>query len=250
MNDGRYSTFIDMKKMKENGLICDEKALIHQRQIDEICRIIKERMEYGEYYPSKKVKSENDVISIFARRGAGKTTFVKSLKKLIREHVNQDAFHGIDCSKLVVIDVIEPNQIQKKENFMVRFLASIHDKFLYLMDDQNKSESARRRFEEATTALYEALPIIDGVGKIGVYADWTDVDYVADNFVNLAMKAKDLERRFHEYINVALNILEKKSLLFILDDCDVNIEKTFEILETIRLYPQIRNLSGFVGFCL
>ena len=24
MNDGRYSTFIDMKKMKENGLICDD----------------------------------------------------------------------------------------------------------------------------------------------------------------------------------------------------------------------------------
>lgn len=242
MNDGRYSTFIDMKKMKENGVICDEKALIHQRQIDEICRIIKERMEYGEYNPSQKIKSENDVISIFARRGAGKTTFVKSLKKLIREHVNKDTFHGIDCSKLVVIDVIEPNQIQKKENFMIRFLASIHGKFLYLMEDQNKSESARRRFDEATTALYEALPIIDGVGKIGMYADWTDVDYVADNFVNLAMKAKDLERRFHEYINVALSILEKKSLLFILDDCDVNIEKTFEILETIRLYftsPQI-----------
>ena len=95
MNDGRYSTFIDMKKMKENGLICDEKALIHQRQIDEICRIIKERMEYGEYNPSQKIKSENDVISIFARRGAGKTTFVKSLKKLISEHVNRDEFHGI-----------------------------------------------------------------------------------------------------------------------------------------------------------
>lgn len=242
MNDGRYSTFIDMKKMKENGLICDEKALIHQRQIDEICRIIKERMEYGDYNPSQKIKSENDVISIFARRGAGKTTFVKSLKKLIREHVNQDEFHGIDCGKLVVIDVIEPNQIQKKENFMIRFLASIHGKFLYLMEDKNISESERRRFDEVTTALYEALPIIDGVGKLGVYADWTDVDYVADNFVNLAMKAKDLERRFHEYINVALSILKKKSLLFILDDCDVNIEKTFEILETIRLYftsPQI-----------
>ena len=81
MNDERYSTFIDMKKMKENGLICDEKALIHQRQIDEICRIIKERMEYGEYNPSQKIKSENDVISIFARRGAGKTTFVKSFSK-------------------------------------------------------------------------------------------------------------------------------------------------------------------------
>lgn len=55
MNDGNFSTFIDMKKMKDNGLICDEKALIHQRQIDEICRIIKERMEYGEYNPSQRL---------------------------------------------------------------------------------------------------------------------------------------------------------------------------------------------------
>lgn len=166
MNDGRYSTFIDMAKMKRNGLICDEKALIHQRQIDEICRIIKERMEYGEYDPTVKFKSENDVISIFARRGAGKTTFVKSLKKMIREH-DDDEFHGVDCSQLIVIDVIEPNQIQKKENFMVRFLASIHGKFLKMME--KKTESVRRQFDEATIALYEALPIIDGVGNLGMY---------------------------------------------------------------------------------
>lgn len=233
MNDGRYPTFIDMAKMKRNGLICDEKALIHQRQIDEICRIIKERMEYGEYDPTVKFKSENDVISIFARRGAGKTTFVKSLKKMIREH-DDDEFHGVDCSQLIVIDVIEPNQIQKKENFMVRFLASIHGKFLKMME--KKTESVRRQFDEATIALYEALPIIDGVGNLGMYTDWTDADYVADNFMNLTMKAKDLELRFHEYVNTALKILRKKFLLFILDDCDVNIEKTFEILETIRLY--------------
>lgn len=239
MNNVRYSTFINMAEMKKNGMICDEKALIHQRQIGEICRIIKDRMKYGEYDPTEKFKSENDVISIFARRGAGKTTFVKSLKKMIRSHVD-DEFHGVDCSQLIVIDVIEPNQIQKKENFMIRFLASIHGKFLNMIKD--KSENLQRQFDEATTALYEALPIIDGVGKFGMYTDWTDVDYVADNFMNLAMKAKDLELRFHEYINVALKILKKKSLLFILDDCDVNIEKTFEILETIRLYftsPQI-----------
>ena len=61
MNDGRYSTFIDMKKMKENGLICDEKALIHRRQIDEICRIIKERMEYGEYNPNQQTDNMSRV---------------------------------------------------------------------------------------------------------------------------------------------------------------------------------------------
>ncbi len=136
--------------------------------------------------------------------------------------------------------MIEPNQIQKKENYMIRFLSSIHSKFQELIE--NKNERQRKMFDEATTALYEALPIIDGVGKLSMYADWTDTDYVADSFMNIAMKSKDLELRFHEYINEALKILNKKALLFILDDCDVNIEKTFEILETIRLYftsPQI-----------
>lgn len=123
---------------------------------------------------------------------------------------------------------------------MIRFLSSIHSKFQELIE--NKNERQRKMFDEATTALYEALPIIDGVGKLSMYADWTDTDYVADSFMNIAMKSKDLELRFHEYINEALKILNKKALLFILDDCDVNIEKTFEILETIRLYftsPQI-----------
>lgn len=239
MANNNYSVIIDLKKLEEEGLICDEKALIHQKQIDEVCKIIRKRMAYKEYHPERKMHSMNDVVSIFARRGAGKTTFVKSLKKLISENQN-GSFHGVDCSQLIVIDVIEPNQIQKKENFMVRFLAFIHSVFkaeISRMDEKN-----RKRFEEATNELYEAMPVMDGIGKLSMYSDWTDSDYVAENFMNLAMKAKDLEKRFHQYINVALDILGRKSLLFILDDCDVNIEKTFEILETIRLFftsPQI-----------
>ena len=239
MANNNYSVVIDLKKLEEDGLICDEKALIHQKQIDEVCKIINKRMAYKEYHPEKKMQSLNDVVSIFARRGAGKTTFVKSLKKLISENQN-GIFHGVDCSDLIVIDVIEPNQIQKKENFMVRFLAFIHS--VFKEEINRRDEKTRRRFEEATNELYEAMPVMDGIGKLTMYSDWTDSDYVAENFMNLAMKAKDLEKRFHQYINVALDILGKKSLLFILDDCDVNIEKTFEILETIRLFftsPQI-----------
>ena len=33
MIDGRYSTFINMTKMKRNGLICDEKATIRKNKI-------------------------------------------------------------------------------------------------------------------------------------------------------------------------------------------------------------------------
>lgn len=146
----------------------------------------------------------------------------------------------MDCDNLMYVEVIEPNQIQKKENFMIRFLASIHDVFSEAI--KKKSEVDQERFERVTNRLYEALPVIDGVGKLSMYADWDDSEYVADRFMGLAIKAKDLEKKFHEYLATALELVRKKALLFVLDDCDVNIEKTFEILETIRLFftsPQV-----------
>ena len=240
MENPNYPVYIDLEKLKRNNLVCDEKSLIHQRQFLEVCRIIKMRMDAWEddYEPTKKIVSINEVISIFARRGAGKTTFVKSLKSIL--HKSDEKCHGVDCDKLMFVEVIEPNQIQKKENFMIRFLASIHDVFNEVI--KNKNEEDQEGFERATNRLYEALPVIDGVGKLSMYADWDDSEYVADRFMGLAIKAKDLEKRFHEYLATALKLVKKKALLFVLDDCDVNIEKTFEILETIRLFftsPQV-----------
>ena len=73
-------------------------------------------MEYGEYDPTEKFKSENDVISIFARLGAGKTTFVKSLKKMIREQqvfvYRNDGEYSID--NLAAERAIRPQTIQRK----------------------------------------------------------------------------------------------------------------------------------------
>lgn len=239
MDNPKYPVYIDLEKLKRNNLVCDEKSLIHQRQFLEVCRIIRMRMDaWKDYEPTKKMVSMNEVISIFARRGAGKTTFVKSLKSIL--HKSDEKCHGVDCDKLMFVEVIEPNQIQKKENFMIRFLASIHDVFSEAIN--KKSEEDQVRFEKVTNRIYEALPVIDGVGKLSMYADWDDSEYVADRFMGLAIKAKDLEKRFHEYLATALDLVKKEALLFVLDDCDVNIEKTFEILETIRLFftsPQV-----------
>lgn len=159
MESPNYPVYIDLDKIKYNNLVCDEKSLIHQRQFLEACRIIKMRMDaWKEYDPKRKMVSMNEVISIFARRGAGKTTFVKSLKSIL--HKSEDKCHGVDCANLMYVEVIEPNQIQKKENFMIRFLASIHDVFSEAIN--KKSEVEQEIFERVTNRLYEALPVIDG----------------------------------------------------------------------------------------
>ena len=210
MDTPNYPVHIDLEKLKRNNLVCDETSLIHQRQFLEVCRIIRMRMDaWKDYEPTKKMVSMNEVISIFARRGAGKTTFVKSLKSIL--HKSENKCHGVECDNLMYVEVIEPNQIQKKENFMIRFLASIHDVFSEAIN--KKSDEDQVRFERVTNRIYEALPVIDGVGKLSMYADWDDSEYVADSFMSLAIKAKDLEKRFHEYLATALDLVKKEALL-------------------------------------
>lgn len=220
--------------------------LIHLEQLDEVCRIIKEKIESAKDYNPNSLygfTSQNDVISIFARRGAGKTTFVKSLVNLIRT-AQEETFQYLR-NNLYCVDVFEPNQMMNKENLLIRFLAQISEKFhekeeercchLNCKDNYVKLRDTRRK-------LYEAIPVIDGVGKGNLFPDWDDNAYIADRYMNLASNAKELEKRFHNYIYTGLNVIGKKAILFVLDDSDVNIEKSFEILEIIRLFftsPQI-----------
>ncbi len=227
----------------DNTTLTSRNEIIHLEQLDEVCSIIKEKIEFArDYNPNKPdgFISLNDVISILARRGAGKTTFVKSLVHLIRTSP-EDTFQKLR-KELCCVDVFEPNQMMNKENLLIRFLAQINEIFqekkccnLDDKDNQVRLKNVRRK-------LYEALPVIDGVGKSNLFPDWDDNAYIADRYMNLASNVKDLEKRFHHYIHTGLDIIRKKAILFVLDDSDVNIEKSFEILEIIRLFftsPQI-----------
>ena len=205
--------------------------LIHLEQLDEVCRIIKEKIESAKDYNPNSLygfTSQNDVISIFARRGAGKTTFVKSLVHLIRtaqEETFQDLRNNLYC-----VDVFEPNQMMNKENLLIRFLAQISEKFHEKEEEKCCHRDCKDNYvklRDTRRKLYEAIPVIDGVGKGNLFPDWDDNAYIADRYMNLASNAKELEKRFHNYIYTGLNVIGKKAILFVLDDSDVNIEKSF-----------------------
>lgn len=227
----------------DNTSLTSRNEIIHLEQLDEVCSIIKEKIEFARDYNPNKPNgfiSFNDVISILARRGAGKTTFVKSLVHLIRTS-SEDTFKKLR-EDLHCIDVFEPNQMMNKENLLIRFLAQINEIFQEKKDCNKDDKDNQVRLKNARRKLYEALPVIDGVGKGNLFPDWDDNAYIADRYMNLASNVKDLEKRFHHYIHTGLDIIGKKAILFVLDDSDVNIEKSFEILEIIRLFftsPQI-----------
>lgn len=234
---------IDLDNVKSDGCILyDEKEIIHQEQLRDVRQLLIDRIESVKYYNPQRTDEyqyKNDVISVFARRGAGKTTFVKTIVELIRNNSGSFSDLGKD---LFCLEVLEPNQIQQKEILMIRLLAQIEESFQHEIDNRNLDKEALASYKKAKEKLYEALPVIEGIGSTTLYPDWDDSAYLADRYMKLASNVKDLEKRFHKYIQSGLDILKKKALLFVLDDSDVDIPRSFEILELIRLYftsPQI-----------
>ena len=236
------SVIVDVTKFnKDNTILESKNEIIHLEQLDEVCRIIDEKVEFSKTYNPLSLDgfiSSNDIISILARRGAGKTTFVKSLVYLI-QNSSEDTFVKLR-KDLYCVDVFEPNQIMNKEHLLIRFLAQINE--IFEKDIDKRCSEQYKYLDDSRRKLYEALPVIDGVGKGNLFPEWDDNAYIAERYINLASNVKELEKRIHNYIYTGLNIIGKKAILFVLDDSDVNIERSFEILEIIRLFftsPQI-----------
>lgn len=231
------------ESQKNNCTFCNMNELVHREQITKVCKILNERLKQAKGYdPESKTEYINDIISIFARRGAGKTTFVESLVRLIKEGHLTDEYNDIK-SDLLCLDVLDPNRIACKENLVIRFIAQLHEVFIKSPQYTEKhNEKLVRDFEEAKQNLYESLPVIEGIGDSSLYSSWDDSAYLADRYMELTLKIKELEKRFHKYIASGLRLVSKKAVLFVLDDCDVSIENTFKILEILRMYftsPQI-----------
>lgn len=234
---------INMENIHSDGCtLYDEKEVVHQEQLVDVYYLLKEKVEALDDYVSWKKKNnepKNDVISVFARRGAGKTTFVKTVVELIRRGTGDFGSLGKD---ILCLDVLEPNSIKNKENLMIRFLVQIEEAFKEKIENGKFDKEILARYKKAKENLYEAMPVLDGVGKSTLYPDWDDFSYVGERCMTVATNVKELESRFHTYIRIGLEIIQKKALLFVLDDSDVNIQRSFEILEIIRLYfttPQI-----------
>lgn len=247
---------IDLNKVIKGDVIYYPiNELIHREQIMRVGNILLGRMkEAEEYTPGRngEFKHQTDIISVFARRGAGKTTFVQSLIKLI-QYSNEEPFSSLG-KDLYCLELLDPNNTEKKENLTIRLIAQIHHVFQNAADNirHQQSENYERvyndrerlieNFDSATQELYKTLPVLDGIGDPCLYSNWDDSVYLSDRFMELTINASKLEKCFHLYLDAGLRLIQKKALLFVLDDCDIKINNTFQILEIIRLYftsPQI-----------
>ena len=218
-----------------NARSFESEKIIHQTEFIKCKKLIENKIEK---LPSSDKNSENDnvvraryndTITILGARGSGKTSFLMSVLNEFK-----------DNPKIEILDIIDPTLIEEKGHIFLTLISLISDKVEEAISKSecnpcSKEHHNRSCWEKQMKKLAAGLPYI-GIDNNSLYSNWHDPEHVMKKGLECVKAAKELEENFEKVVKYALKILGKKAFLIAFDDIDVNFDKGWQVLETIRKY--------------
>ena len=172
----------------------------------------------------------HNTISIFGGRGSGKTSFLHTVfSECAQKYADQ----------IEMLKIVDPTLVETKGHVFLWIISLINEKVearLNMGETDRKSTDYDRRKEwkDAVRQLARGLHSLENVG-IGMKNEhWHDDYFVVEIGLAQVDGALNLETNFRKMVDTALNILNKKAFLIAFDDIDVDMEKGWPVMETIR----------------
>ncbi|MCD4652562.1 hypothetical protein K8T06_01350, partial [bacterium] len=204
-------------------------------------------------------------IGIFGNRGSGKTSFLLTLLRILdgRDTNTGDIgkydlvnnFIGKTGSKKLIIEklhkdiivggLLEPSRMESDS----RIVTEIFTQMIELLKTQvNESRFCKKRWEEnekelrnSISAVNKNLPTILNVDRLKHAYSERGVQGVQDEIME-NRSGERLEKSLWYFTKICLTILDKKYIVFGLDDVDMSCERAFEVMESLRLYLTHNNM--------
>lgn len=219
-----------------DAMVCNDQNLIHKVQMNQILEIVDAQFQKAKNYTPSTTPEDRKIvhntISIFANRGAGKTTFLLSAIKRIRDNYKKN---------VVCLRPLDPSIIDCKQHPFINIIAAIHQTVEEsIKEDPWKKPSVDKDCLEEYKSIYKkllkGLPFIDGIGNENIYQNWDDELFISMQGMERAEASNNLIDYFHAYVHKALKLLQAVCFVISFDDIDTNFQKGYELLEVIRKY--------------
>lgn len=165
----------------------------------------------------------NNTIFISGQRGAGKTTFLRSV---LLEQAGSES-----NNKIKPIAFIDPTLIEVHEHILVQIIAKIQASVTTALS-KTSDEPKRHGFQKCMEEMAEGLKLLGNGDK----SKGQDPAFFLNKALKHAIGGQNLERKFNELIDKAAEILNVNLLIIAFDDVDTKTTEAFEILELIRKY--------------
>lgn len=165
----------------------------------------------------------NNTIFISGQRGAGKTTFLRSV---LLEQAKPN-----NKMKIQPIAFIDPTLIEVHEHILVQIIAKIQANVTTALS-RTSDESKRHKFQTCMEEMAEGLKLLGN----GANSKAQDPAFFLNKALKHAVGGQNLECKLNELIEKATQILNVNLLIIAFDDVDTNTKEAFNVLELIRKY--------------
>ena len=224
----------------------EEQNRIHQVEFDAAVNLVVNqinRIPEHKDYKKGMLDRVHNTISIFGDRGTGKTSFIRSLFVEIEKRCKGK-------EKVMILGLIDPTLMEEKAHIFLLIISMINDEVKKVIEKGTcepggKAYKQRMDWDACVKKLAKGLPSLDKVGNDYNNTSWQDDEFIMRKGLDDIMAAYQLEENFHKMVDMALEILGKKAFVVAFDDIDINMEKGWRVLETIRKYlttPKIISL--------
>ncbi len=167
-------------------------------------------------------------ILISGSRGAGKTSFLFSLRNKLKENTD-----------IEILDFLDPTLIEEKAHIFFTIISliksKVEEKFNETGNDDDFLIYNKKSWYESLNKLAKGLPLIDGAcSKTPDF--WDDATHILNKALDDVNSSFELRKNFECFLKLSLEILNKKVFLLFIDDVDTKFDKSWSLLETIRKY--------------
>lgn len=172
-------------------------------------------------------------ILISGSRGAGKTSFLFSLRNKLKENADKEN------ADIEILDFLDPTLIEEKAHIFFTIISliksKVEEKFNETSNDDDFSIYNKKSWYENLNKLAKGLPLIDGAcSKSPDF--WDDATHILNKALDDVNSSFELRKNFENFLKLSLEILDKKVFLLFIDDVDTKFDKSWSLLETIRKY--------------
>lgn len=167
-------------------------------------------------------------ILISGSRGAGKTSFLFSLRNKLKENAD-----------IEILDFLDPTLIEEKAHIFFTIISLIKSKVCEKFNKTGYENDfliySKKSWHESLNKLAKGLPLIDGAcSKTPDF--WDDATHILNKALDDVNSSFELRKNFEGFLKLSLEILNKKVFLLFIDDVDTKFDKSWNLLETIRKY--------------
>lgn len=207
----------------------EDGQLIQQQAFKAILGKINSSLQAGITARKSSKKSDNGLVFfIDGTRGAGKSTFLRTLVDKLGKQTTP---------KLKCLIEIDPTKVEVGEHIFISLLQQlqglINETSRHHFCDSNSNSDKYESWRKDLRALADGLQLLDGKRNP---LDGIDPEAFLEWGMERAKGGLDFADKFKELIESACKILDVDALIVAIDDADTNFAKGKQILEVIRRY--------------